>query len=164
MEAKFRANKDVAMIEVYQKTDIARLALWEIGMGEELGKSIVIETGSDGNFMVKVMVGLGLMEEDEKNIYKSVKGIKLTTENGWYLGSPEWRGNKEKMGEEQNCLDVVRIEKGNYLVDVYSLLVKDSEGNPKFIQFAYAIFPEAKYLGAERNLPTEALKLNYVKE
>jgi hypothetical protein len=186
MEIKINAGKDVVKVEAYQKTDMASLSMWEAGsmnwisssevmtgefikaFGGELPqlaeKAIVVDTGSDGNFMAKVVVNQELNAEDAKNIYKSVKGIKITTAGKLYLGSPEWMGYMEASGSEKNWVDTLEITPGSYLVDVYSLLIKDEAGNPKYIQFAYVITPEAKYTGTERNVSTTALKLKYVRE
>jgi hypothetical protein len=186
MELKIDAGKDVVKVEAFEKTDMASVSIWEAGSmnwitGSEvltgefvkafggelqqlLEKAVVVDTGSDGNFMVKVVVNQELSEDDTKNVYKSVKGIKVVTAGTMYMGSPEWMGYKEAMGVEKNWIDVLNITPGNYILDAYSLLIKDEMGKPKFMQFAYVITPEAKYVGTERNISTSALKLKYVSE
>ena len=184
MQIKINGSKDVTAIEVYESTNIAALALWEAnnfgwieneeifnkefekiyteGQDKFVDKALVLGTGSDGNFKVKILVNLPLSDGDTKNIYKSVKGIKMVTDGKWCIGSPEEIGYRETEAVEKNMVDTLEITPGIYLFDVYSLLIKDSEtGKAKYLEFVYVITPESKYQSSERNESSKILSLKY---
>jgi hypothetical protein len=152
--------KDICRLESYLPTDTASLALWNSG---NEGEHVEIETGSDGNFKVITYFNQDISPEDKALVYKAEKGIRLTVSGPVYSGSAEWMKVNPDAALQKNLIDCLEIPAGNYIADIYSLLIKNPEGKPKYIQFVYCIFPENKYTAADvtPHTVTQALVLKY---
>ena len=161
MQVKVDPQKDICSIETYLKTDVATVSLWD---PQTSNICLIIDTGSDGNFKTIVNFGLELSQEHQKLVYKSEKGINISTKGDLYLGSSEWISTNPIEALEQNHVDVLNLPAGQYVVDVFSLLVKDDSGKPKNIQFAFCIFLVEKYNkseGIELHSVTDPIILKY---
>lgn len=180
-------TKDVSRVESFLSTDIANIGLWssegmswvsspEInsqdfdkyyseGNSKAEGNIIATNTGSDGNYKVVLNLNQGLSEEDKNLIYKSEKAIVLNVTNKVCIGSPEWIGFGEEGAITRNSVDTLTLTPGQYIVDAYSLLVKDQSGNPKYIQFVFCIFTSEKYIKSdvEPRAVSKVLALNFAR-
>jgi hypothetical protein len=170
-------SKDVSKVELYEATDIASLGIWDKAILSSYSyqdlsdasktlipnNAVLVNTGSDGNFKVSLYLNSKISEEDTKNIYKKVLGIKLSTKGSLFVGSPEWVGTKQNDGVTKNFLDELEIVEGNYIINAYSLLIRDAQGKPKYLQFTYEIFEERKFPYKDIPLDTVAtpLELKY---
>lgn len=154
------SHKDVCKLESFVMTDVASLSLWNSPVE---GNHIEVDTGSDGNFKVIIYFNQDISSEDKALIYKSEKAIKLTTAGSVYVGSTEWMNENITDALQKNLVDSIELPFGNYIVDAHSLLVKDPTGKPKYMQFAFCIFPEAKYSGSDTqpHTVTNPLPLKY---
>lgn len=139
-------HEDVCRLESFLATDIASFSLWS---SSKDGGHIDIDTGSDGNFKIIVYFNQNLSEEDESLVYKSERGIRLSVEDLVYVGSTEWMDEGVVKASQDNYIDSFELPLGNYVVDAYSLLIKDQAGKPKYIQFAFCIFSENEYVATD---------------
>ena len=179
--------KDVSRVESYLGTDIANIGLWnseglswisspEIksqdfdkyyteGNTKTEGQIIASNIGSDGNFKIILNLNQGLSEEDKKNIYKSEKSIILNVTGKIIIGSTEWVGYNESGAISRNMVDTLTLTPGQYIVDTYSLLIKDQSGNPKYIQLVFCIFTLEKYVKSdvEPRAISKVLALNFTR-
>ncbi len=160
-------SKDFSRVETSLSTDIASLGLWDSqGMqwvsSEEVestdfatffqssnpktaGHIIAAQTGTDGNFRVILYLNGDLSEADKKLVYKAQKAIHLTVTDKLLIGSPEGVGYQDESRISRNLVDVLVLPPGDYVVDAYSLLIRDAEGKPRYMQFAFCIFLKSEY-------------------
>jgi len=177
MKISANLTKDVAMIQMYLKTDIASIGLWnsnkmswvnseventsltnffESGDPRTESQIIASKTGSDGNFKVVLHLNEDISTEEGGMIYKKEKGISLNVDGQVCVGSPEWAGGSESGAIETNKVDVLLLPEGEYIVDAYSLLITDKSGNPKYIQFVFCLFTKEKYASTN----SEIIRIN----
>lgn len=146
MKIEINPQKDICSLETYLKTDTGCISLWD---SQDNKSNLMVETGSDGNFKVIVNFNQNLSLEDQKNVYKSEKGISLSLVGKLYLGSFEWSGSDQMRAVENNLVDTIILPDGHYVIDVFSILTKDDSGKPKYIKFAFCIFNIEKYTKSE---------------
>lgn len=178
-------SKDMTRVESYLKTDIASIGIWNsnnmswvdsrseenclnnyfsVGDKKTEGSIISTKTGSDGNFKVVLHLNENLTPEENNLIYKQEKAILFNVTNLVCIGSPEWAGVNENHAKEVNNIDLLELPTGEYVVDTYSLLIKDPSGNPKYIQFVFCIFSKEKYKSITSEIKTrdKVLSLEYL--
>ena len=188
MKLKLDPQKDLVKVVTFHSTDVSAIGLWDTkGMswvkdektyfddfnsvfdakGNEkiANAAVVVEPGGDGNYMVILALrpDPDTIAEELKNKYKEELGISLKTAGSLCLGSPEWVGYQQKDAAEKNKIDVIWVPAGNYVVDAYSLLVKDESGKPKFMQFLFGLFTEEQYKKTGRPVKSvnQSLKFKY---
>ena len=118
-------------------------------------------TGSDGRFLVRIRLNTGLTSEEEKIAYKKSLGHILETSGELIVGSPEWVGFEDERALEKDRVDSLSIESGTYIVDVHSLLTRDQNNVPEYIQFVFCLYNESRYHSVGREPNSKALKLQY---
>lgn len=162
MQIVINPQKDVCKVETYLKTDIASISLWD---SQNSATALTLDTGSDGNFKVMINFSQNLFsEEEQKTVYKSEKGITVSLTGKFYLGSTEWLKSNQIEAAEKNLIDVINLPAGQYVIDAFSLLLNDNLGKPKYIQFAFCIFPINKYIksaGVELHTVSNPISLKY---
>lgn len=188
MKAIVNMSKDVSSVTSFLPTDVAAIGIWDSASlkaidseekyqnefnkiytqeVESLKEHILItETGGDGNFKVTVNYNQGLDSNQKKILYKSSEGIKFTTSGTCGLGSPEHLGYMEDISIEKNNIDTFEISSGAYIVDAYSLLTRNENGDPQFLEFVFCIWNESKYPGDKNQIKSigTALSLKYTKQ
>ena len=188
MQIKVNMSKDACSVVSFIATDVAAVGIWDecklswvdsdatyfgkfnkIFTEEvpEIAENLIVtETNGDGNYKVSLNFNTGLDSMQKEALYKSELGIKFTTTGVCRLGSPEFVGHQDVKAIEQNRIDVFEIAGGSYIVDAYSILVKDASGNPQFVEYVFCFWSVEKYPGnkAELKSITKALKLKYTRE
>ena len=151
---------DLFTIETYQNTEIATLGIWDPHqldwpnrgdhgfklVNEEFRVSdfgVLVNTSADGNFKVLIHLNQQLSEWENNVIDKEIKGIKLKVEGTLRIGDPGYSGEQDKIGVEDNWLDNLELPSGNYIIDIYTLIIKSGES--RYRNIAYCIFLESKY-------------------
>ena len=178
-------KKDLCSITSFLSTDIASVGIWdkkglefinsrkeysdkfikvfEQEVDELKEKVIITQTGSDGNYKVTVSFNQSLEEDEEKLVYKSNLGMKFKTSGLCRFGSPEFVGFKDEDGIKNNRIDTFEITEGLYIVDAYSLLIKNEKGEAEYIEFIFSIWDQDRYQGDTNKLESvgKALSLKY---
>lgn len=160
MLLKYKHKENSYRYETFLATDTASISLWQAGTfptslfnvedlySKYLNKVAIIETGRDGTFRIVLNYNIDLAPADKKIVSEKVLGIELQNAGSFYLGDGGSAGTKDDFEEsayEREFIDKIEFPEGKYILDIYSLVTRDKEGNPKFLQFALNLFTEERY-------------------
>jgi hypothetical protein len=149
-------STDAATIGFWQAETLST-SLFDIDKlySQYANKVVVVETGRDGHFRVVLNYNIDLSAADKKNVSEKVLGIKLVNNGAFYLGDAGSSGTEmEKINLKTERIDKIDLPEGEYVLDIYSLVTKDLEGNPQYLQFAFNLFTEKRYPSKDRQLVT----------